>query len=250
MGHFLRTLVLALAIFGAGWLTGDRYGVDGWIARAIDPVFAFVDPLFGEDADLTASEPSTTPEQEASEHVAAAPERSSEETADSAPNNEGTLAEDDRPVAMEGSANAQLRTNQAGIDILKESEGLRLDAYESGGRLYEGYGHQIQEGEPTHITEAEAEEFLRSDLARFEEFVYRALTQPANENEFSAMVTLAYGIGTGRFADSTVLRKFNEGDKQAAADGFLLWVKAGGQVVEGLKVERERQRALFLTPVD
>ena len=59
----------------------------------------------------------------------------------------------------------------------------------------------------------------------------------------------AYNVGTGALQKSTLIKLLNAGDTQGAADQFLRWNKAGGQVVAGLTRRREAERKLFLTPV-
>ncbi|NWG46468.1 MAG: lysozyme, partial [Alphaproteobacteria bacterium] len=146
--------------------------------------------------------------------------------------------------------NAGLRINEAGLDIIREAEGLSLTAYAAGGRSYIGYGHQQEPGDPMQITLEEAEALLREDVRATEDGVRLRLARPANENQFSAMVSLAFNIGTGAFGSSTVLRSFNAGDIPAAADAFLLFNKANGEIYDHLIGRRERERALFLAPVD
>jgi lysozyme len=68
---------------------------------------------------------------------------------------------------------------------------------------------------------------------------------PTTDNQFSAMVSLAYNIGVGAFARSTVARKHNEGDHQAAAEAFALWNKAGGRVLAGLVRRRKEEADLY-----
>lgn len=73
-------------------------------------------------------------------------------------------------------------------------------------------------------------------------------------NQIGAIVSLAYNIGVGEvggapdFADSTVRRKLIAGDRQGAADAFLLWKYAGGRELAGLVERRKAERALFLAP--
>jgi len=71
-------------------------------------------------------------------------------------------------------------------------------------------------------------------------------------HQAAAMLSLAYNIGTSAFSTSTVLKEFNAGNIQAAADAFLLWDKAhvNGQpvVVAGLLNRRKAEEAVFLTP--
>ena len=49
-------------------------------------------------------------------------------------------------------------------------------------------------------------------------------------------------------AGSTVIKRHNAGDHQAAARAFGLWNKAGGKVWPGLTRRRAAEAALYLTP--
>ena len=75
---------------------------------------------------------------------------------------------------------------------------------------------------------------------------------PVNENEFSALVSLAYNMGAGGFGDTDVLRRLNAGDRTGAAEAFRFIIAAdikGERVVlQSLKRRRAAERALFLTP--
>lgn len=68
----------------------------------------------------------------------------------------------------------------------------------------------------------------------------------ATQYQFDAMACLAYNIGAAAFANSTLVRLFNAGDIQLAADQFLRWDKAGGKSVKGLRRRRAAERALYL----
>lgn len=155
------------------------------------------------------------------------------------------------PPAPQGTlghpANADLRINQAGLAIIKASEGLRLEAYELLGRWYIGYGHQCTGCAGSTITESQADALLRDDVTIAESAVRRLVTVPVNANEFSAMVSLAYNIGGGNFAKSMVVSNLNAGDRQAAADAFRNHNRAGYQVIQHLVERREKERALFLS---
>jgi GH24 family phage-related lysozyme (muramidase) len=109
-------------------------------------------------------------------------------------------------------------------------------------------------------TRAEAEAGLIREIAKFEAAVDRLVTIEVNQNQFDAMVSLAYNIGLGSkkvpgFSTSTVLRKTNAGDFKGAASGFKLWNKARNPktgklvVLNGLVDRRAREATLFLTPV-
>lgn len=61
-----------------------------------------------------------------------------------------------------------------------------------------------------------------------------------------AAVSLAYNIGTGAYCRSSVDRNFDAGNWRAGCDAFLRWNKAGGKVVRGLQLRRERERQICL----
>ena len=145
-----------------------------------------------------------------------------------------------------------MRISAQGIKQLVSEEGLRLEPYnDSAGHATVGIGHLIHFGPVTQadvsrfqgFTEAGAIALLAQDLRPREQFVEDAVTVALGQNEFDALVSLVFNIGTGAFAKSTVLRQLNAGARQAAADAFLLWVKGGA----GLADRRRRERELFLT---
>lgn len=110
---------------------------------------------------------------------------------------------------------------------------------------YGDTGPDVVEG--LEITQAQADERLKRRLAQeFEPAVLTAITRPERQCEFDAMVSLAYNIGVAAFAASTLVRVFNAGDTQGAADQFPRWDKAGQQSVLGLRRRRYAERSLFL----
>ena len=98
-------------------------------------------------------------------------------------------------------------------------------------------------------TEAEAEAALRREIAKFENAVNTSVTVEINQNEFDAMVSLAYNIGAAGFKRSSVLRRLNKGDRTGAAKAFHMWNRGGGRILAGLVSRRAREAALFLKPV-
>lgn len=140
-------------------------------------------------------------------------------------------------------------TNDAGRDIIKRFEGLRLKAYRCPAGVWTiGYGHTGDVEEGMVITKHQAETILEFDLERFERAVAR-LAPKANHNQFSALVSFAFNVGIGALEKSILLRRFNQGFVHAAADEFRKWTRAGGKVLPGLVKRREAERQLFLTPM-
>jgi lysozyme len=63
---------------------------------------------------------------------------------------------------------------------------------------------------------------------------------------FVASLSLAWNIGAGAYARSTVARRFRAGDWRGGCDAFLMWNKAGGKVIAGLARRRAAERRLCL----
>ena len=140
------------------------------------------------------------------------------------------------------------RINAAGLELIKSFEGLRLNSYlDAVGVWTIGYGHTRTAGPSQSISYAQATELLRSDVATFEKAVAESVRVPITANQFAALVSFAYNVGSGALRSSTLLRRLNAGDTYGAANEFLRWNRAGGQVLYGLTRRREAERALFLS---
>jgi len=137
--------------------------------------------------------------------------------------------------------------NTAGLKLLKDSEGLELKAYkDTVGILTIGYGHTGDDVTPGQvISEIEAEALLYKDLRVFEEGVSKAVKVPLTSNQFSSLVVFSYNVGLGNFKTSTLLKMLNAGDYSGAADQLLRWDRAGGKVLKGLTIRRNKERDLF-----
>ncbi len=149
-----------------------------------------------------------------------------------------------KPSSSSGSINPK------GLDIVKRFEGLSLTAYlDPVGIWTIGYGHTGPEVGPGDvITRTEAETLLKKDLTKFENAVRSLVKVPINSNQFSALVSFTFNVGTGALSQSTLLARINQKDYQGAADQFSRWVYGGGQVLPGLVTRRNAERSLFLQP--
>ena len=72
------------------------------------------------------------------------------------------------------------------------------------------------------------------------------MTRKPTDNQYGAMLSLAYNIGPGAFKKSTCLRRFNAGDDAGASEALTWFNKAGGKVLRGLVSRREAERDLFM----
>lgn len=137
------------------------------------------------------------------------------------------------------------------LQIIKDSETLKLEAYLCPAKVLTiGYGHT---GADVHkgmvITEEQAENLLKADIERFEKDVRSLVKVKINENQFGALVSFAFNVGSYSFSKSTLLKKINNNDFTGASDEFLRWVWAKTKKLNGLTTRRKKERLLFLKPL-
>jgi lysozyme len=141
------------------------------------------------------------------------------------------------------------KINKAGLELIKHFEGYYAKPYICpAGYLTVGYGHLVtkkEKGTLLFLTEQESSDLLGQDLVRYEKSVEKLLKMGVNENQFSALVSFAYNLGSGSLSSSTLLRKINR--NEYAADEFRKWIYGGGRILKGLIRRREAERSLFLS---
>ena len=144
-----------------------------------------------------------------------------------------------------------MRISENGIEFIRQLEGEKLTAYPDIVGIWTiGVGHTgFVDGKPVArgmaITKEKSKEILTEDLKRFESAVNDAVKVTLTQNQFDALVSLAFNIGEGAFARSTLVNKLNAGDKKGAAEQFLVWKNAGGRVSQGLLNRRQKEKAMF-----
>jgi lysozyme len=146
-----------------------------------------------------------------------------------------------------------MKIPQEAISLVKEFEGLRLDAYLDPANVVTiGYGYTNRAGYGPGVkmgdkwNEALAEEMLAVGLEKCAAEIKPLFKQQPNPHQFGAFVSLAYNIGTPAFAKSTALKRWNAGDMMGCAEAMAWFNKAGGKVLRGLVRRREAEVALFL----
>lgn len=144
-----------------------------------------------------------------------------------------------------------MKISEQGLDFIKSFEGLRLTAYwdPNGGVWTIGWGHTRGVRRGQVITKAQAERFIRDDLAPIE----RHLTADLGEDgvlqcQFDALCSWIFNLRDGirQYNNSTLRRKLKSGDYKGAADEFPRWCHSGGHVLPGLVRRREAERKMFL----
>lgn len=143
--------------------------------------------------------------------------------------------------------NQNLEFDQDGIDLVEQSEGVRLEAYRDAVGIWTiGYGHtgpDVYAG--LTITQADAEELLRRDAHYAALGVKACVSVPLSQHQFDALVDFTFNCGLEALRTSTLLRKLNAGDYAGADAEFSKWDHAGGKVLSGLTKRRAAEAALF-----
>ncbi|EMW3234939.1 lysozyme [Pseudomonas aeruginosa] len=143
-----------------------------------------------------------------------------------------------------------MRTSQQGLSLIKSFEGLRLQAYQDAVGVWTiGYGATRGVKAGMSINKEQAERMLLNDVQRFEPELDKLVKVPLNQNQWDALMSFVYNLGSANLASSTLLKLLNKGDYRGAADQFPRWVNAGGKRLEGLVKRRAAERALFLEPL-
>lgn len=146
-----------------------------------------------------------------------------------------------------------MKTSKNGIQLIKSFEGCRLKAYKCPAGIWTiGIGHTgTVNGKPITadmtITELMAETLLAIDLQKFEKCINDNVKKPLTQNEFDALVSFVFNVGTGAFLKSSMLKLLNSGHLPLAVGQFDRWIYAKGKVLNGLKKRRAAEKALFLT---
>jgi GH24 family phage-related lysozyme (muramidase) len=141
-----------------------------------------------------------------------------------------------------------MKISSAGLDLIKEFEGLELTAYPdpgSGGDPWTiGYGHtgpEVYKG--LTVSVAFAEKILEADLEKFEKAVNALIDVRLSQGEFDALVSFTYNCGWFALEDSTLRRRLNAGEEKCPVFQQELprWVNGGNGPMPGLVRRREAE---------
>lgn len=139
------------------------------------------------------------------------------------------------------------------VALIANAEGCRLKAYRCPAGVFTiGFGSTEGVRPGMVWTQEQADQRFCDELTSRAMQVMALLKTYASPSQLGALVSLAYNIGVGALAKSSVLRAHNAGDNQAAARAFGLWNKArvNGALVAlpGLTARRAAEAALYLKP--
>lgn len=140
--------------------------------------------------------------------------------------------------------------NQTGLDLIKQWEGFREEAYLDGGGVWTvGYGHTsdqaLKVSKGTRVSEEAAEELLLYDISEASTAVGVYVTVPLTAHQRDSLISFVFNVGAGAFKSSTLLRLLNQGDYDAVPVQLLRWVFDNGERVTGLANRRTAEAALW-----
>ena len=148
-----------------------------------------------------------------------------------------------------------MKLNSSGYLLITEFEGFSAKPYLCSAKIPTiGYGSTYySDGKRVtmldkEITKHQALEIFKTIADRFASKVSKLVTSPLNQNQFNALVSLAYNIGTGNFASSTILKKVNKNHNDTSiALEFKKWNKVNKKEVAGLTRRRINEANIYFS---
>ena len=135
---------------------------------------------------------------------------------------------------------------EKGLDLIKHYEGCKLRAYMLPGEKYFtiGWGHHGPDvTERMKITQAQADQMLRDDLVKFENYVKNCVTDiTLTQNRLDALVSYTYNRGPKGIQQLAA----NCHSVQEYADGIVRYWGSAERYKEALINRRKKERDLFL----
>jgi lysozyme len=142
-----------------------------------------------------------------------------------------------------------------GYLLITKHEGLKLKPYLCPAKIPTiGYGNTYYaDGKRVtlldkDINKQQAFDMFKEIANRFAKRVDTLVTSNINQNQFNALVSFAYNVGTGNFSSSTLLKKVNKNPNDLTLKAeFLRWNKAGGKVLNGLTKRRNEEADIYFS---
>lgn len=126
-----------------------------------------------------------------------------------------------------------MKLDESGYKELHLREGLKLKPYldtkgiptiAMGNTYYVGGRKVTMKDEP--LTLIEAQNLAKIVADDFAQKVFKLIKSKVNQNQFNALVSLAYNIGINGFKGSTVLKLVNINPNNVSiASAFMMWTK-------------------------
>lgn len=148
-----------------------------------------------------------------------------------------------------------MKLNNSGYLLITEFEGYSSKPYLCSAKVPTiGYGNTYYPDNKRvtlldkEITKVQAFEMFKAIADKFAIKVSQLVKTPLNQNQFNACVSLAYNIGTGNFASSTLLKLVNKNHNDILIGlEFKKWNKVNKKEVAGLTRRRNYESDIYFT---
>lgn len=142
----------------------------------------------------------------------------------------------------------EIRTSKAGLEIIGNAESCAREPYYCPANvLTVGIGSTGNIQQKAYSNEEIAKRWV-GDIKTAEMCVNRyANGFHLPQSVFDAVTSITFNVGCTKMRTSTMYKHLNNGDYKAACNGFPRWNKAGGKVLNGLVIRREREKVLCLS---
>jgi lysozyme len=145
-----------------------------------------------------------------------------------------------------------MKTSTKGIDLIKEFEGLRLQAYQCpAGKWTIGYGTTKINGQEVPqnliISESQAKYLLQQDLIEFEKLVLQNITVQLNQNQFDALVSHTYNTGGSEILFDLI----NQSSPYEVIKNWMenSYITVDNKILNGLIRRRKAEADLYFSAV-
>ncbi len=145
-----------------------------------------------------------------------------------------------------------MKTSTKGIDLIKEFEGLRLQAYQCpAGKWTIGYGttkiHSIDVSSDMIISHEEAEQLLRQNLIHFEKKVLKNIHVQINQHQFDALVSHTYNTGGSEILFDLI----NQSSPNEVIRNWMenSYITVDNKILNGLIRRRKAEADLYFSAV-
>jgi len=156
-----------------------------------------------------------------------------------------------------------MKLSKEGYDLIAKFEGLSLKPYLCSAKVPTiGFGSTFYEdGKKVTmldkpITKTRALDMFKVIADKFAKDVDKLVISDVNQNQFNALVSFAYNVGSDidtdtiaeGLGDSTLLKKVNKNpDDPSIRNEFLKWNKAGGKIITGLTRRRNEEASIYFS---
>lgn len=149
------------------------------------------------------------------------------------------------PISPARKAAAWAAAGTLAVSPIAGLEGIKLTPYQDVAKVWtDCYGRTEGVVPGVRRTKAFCDSFLAKDIKRHADGMQACVSVDVPVTSLVGLISFGYNVGVGAFCRSTLVKKLNAGDLEAACDELPKWNKAGGVVWSGLVKRRVFERQL------